>query len=142
MVRRASTCMAGSSGGDHDHGDHGPLPRRIRIALIPGALPAELNAPLFNLLLNAFVIVHALTLYRVWDVVAFYVVTLVVSFSLENIGVLSGFPFGSYYYSDALGPKLGEVPILIGFSYVGAAYASWWWRLSCCASGHHHCAVR
>ena len=95
------------------------------IALIPGALPAELNAPLFNLLLNAFVIEHALTLYRVWDVVAFYVVTLVVSFSLENIGVLSGFPFGSYYYSDALGPKLGEVPILIGFSYVGASYASW-----------------
>lgn len=95
------------------------------IAVIPGALPAELNAPFFNLLLNAFVIVHALSLYRVWDVVAFYVITLVVSFLLENMGVLTGFPFGPYYYSDALGPKLGEVPILIGFSYVGAAYASW-----------------
>lgn len=95
------------------------------IAVIPGALPASLNAPLFNLLLNLFVIVHALSIYRVWDVVAFYAVTLVVSFTLENIGVLTGFPFGSYYYSDALGPKLGEVPILIGFSYVGAAYASW-----------------
>jgi uncharacterized membrane protein len=95
------------------------------IAVIPGALPASLNAPLFNLLLNLFVIVHALSLYRVWDVVTFYVVTLVVSFTLENIGVLTGFPFGPYYYSDALGPKLGEVPILIGFSYVGAAYASW-----------------
>lgn len=95
------------------------------IAVIPGALPASLNAPLFNLLLNLFVVVHALSLYRVWDVVVFYVVTLVVSFTLENVGVLTGFPFGSYYYSDALGPKLGEVPILIGFSYVGAAYASW-----------------
>ena len=69
---------------------------------------------------------RALTLVsRVWDVVVFYVVTLVVNFTLENVGVLTGFPFGSYYYSDALGPKLGEVPILIGFSYVGAAYASW-----------------
>jgi uncharacterized membrane protein len=95
------------------------------IAVIPGALPASLNAPLFNLLLNLFVVVHALSLYRVWDMVVFYVVTLVVSFTLENVGVLTGFPFGSYYYSDALGPKLGEVPILIGFSYVGAAYASW-----------------
>ena len=32
------------------------------IAVIPGALPASLNAPLFNLLLNLFVVVHALSL--------------------------------------------------------------------------------
>lgn len=87
--------------------------------------PSALGPPIFNLLLNIFVIMHMLTLYRGRDVVFFYVTTLVISNAYENFGILTGFPFGHYDYTDALGPKVFLVPVLIGASYVGAAYASW-----------------
>jgi putative membrane protein len=87
--------------------------------------PTALGPLIFNLLLNIFVVMHMLTIYRGRDVVIFYVVTLVISNLYENIGILTGFPFGSYDYTDALGPKIFLVPGLVGASYVGAAYASW-----------------
>lgn len=87
--------------------------------------PTALGPLIFNLLLNIFVVMHMLTVYRGRDVVIFYVMTLVISNLYENIGVLTGFPFGSYDYTDALGPKIFLVPVLVGASYVGAAYASW-----------------
>ena len=40
------------------------------------------------------------------------------TFSLEVIGVKTGFIFGSYYYGDVLGLKLLEVPLIIGFNWV------------------------
>lgn len=87
--------------------------------------PTALGPLIFNLLLNIFVVMHMLTLYRGRDVVIFYVITLVISNLYENVGILTGFPFGSYDYTDALGPKIFLVPVLVGASYVGAAYASW-----------------
>ncbi len=87
--------------------------------------PTALGPLFFNLLLNIFVVMHMLTLYRGRDVVLFYVVTLVISNLYENIGILTGFPFGDYDYTDALGPKIFLVPVLVGAAYVGAAYASW-----------------
>lgn len=94
------------------------------LALTPW-YPTALGPLMFNLLLNVFVITHMLTLYRGRDVVFFYVVTLVISNIFENMSILTGFPFGHYDYTDALGPKIFLVPILVGASYVGAAYASW-----------------
>ena len=44
---------------------------------------------------------------------------------MENIGVLTGFPFGHYHYTDVLGPKLFLVPLLIGPAYFGTGYLSW-----------------
>src|SRR5262249_50320995 len=43
----------------------------------------------------------------------------------ENVGVSTGFPFGHYYFTDLMGPKLFAVPILLGLAYVGMAYVSW-----------------
>ena len=94
------------------------------LALTPW-YPTTLGPPVFNLLLNVFVIMHMLTLYRGRDVVFFYVSTLVISNAFENLSILTGFPFGNYDYTDALGPKIFLVPVLVGASYVGAAYASW-----------------
>jgi putative membrane protein len=55
-------------------------------------------------------------------------------YSMEAIGVATGFPYGTFYYGDALGPKLaGIVPYLLPLSYaplvVGAAAAAWGTRL-------------
>ena len=55
----------------------------------------------------------------------FFAICLVVGNAFENLGVVTGFPFGRYYFSDAMGPKLFEVPILLGLVYVGMGYLSW-----------------
>ena len=51
-------------------------------------------------------------------------------YTIETVGVVTGFPYGSFYYGDALGHKLaGLVPYLLPISYaplvVGAVAASW-----------------
>jgi bisanhydrobacterioruberin hydratase len=39
-------------------------------------------------------------------------------FAIETIGVVSGFPYGPFYYSDSLGPKVaGLVPYLVPLSW-------------------------
>jgi putative membrane protein len=55
-------------------------------------------------------------------------------YAIEGIGVITGFPYGAFYYGDALGPRLaGLVPYLLPLSYtplvVGAVAASWGTRL-------------
>ena len=51
-------------------------------------------------------------------------------YAIEAVGVVTGFPYGSFYYGDALGEKaLGLVPYLLPISYaplvIGAVAASW-----------------
>ena len=41
------------------------------------------------------------------------------------MGVATGFPFGNYHHTDALGTKLGYVPLMIGPAYLGVGYLSW-----------------
>jgi putative membrane protein len=48
-----------------------------------------------------------------------------VSLAFEYIGVKTGWPFGTYYYTDVLGPKLlGTVPLIIPFAYFMMLYPS------------------
>ncbi|CAN5126970.1 MAG: carotenoid biosynthesis protein [Actinomycetota bacterium] len=51
-------------------------------------------------------------------------------YAIETLGVATGFPYGTFYYGDALGPRLaGIVPLLLPLSYaplvVGAVAAAW-----------------
>jgi putative membrane protein len=51
-------------------------------------------------------------------------------YAVEAIGVVTGLPYGSFYYGDALGERLlGLVPYLLPISYaplvIGAVAASW-----------------
>ena len=55
-------------------------------------------------------------------------------YAIEALGVATGFPYGTFYYGDALGPRLaGIVPLLLPLSYaplvVGAVAAAWGTRL-------------
>jgi len=52
------------------------------------------------------------------------------AYSIESVGVATGFPYGPFSYGEALGPKLlGLVPYLLPVTYVplviGAAAAAW-----------------
>src|SRR5436305_12250092 len=87
----------------------------------------SLSIPGTTLLLLSvvFALVHGALRYGWRGMVTFVVICLVVSNALENTSILTGFPFGHYYYTDALGPKLFLVPLLIGGAYTGAGYLSW-----------------
>lgn len=52
------------------------------------------------------------------------------AYAIETTGVVTGFPYGTFYYGDSLGPKVfGLVPYLLPVSYlplvIGAAAAAW-----------------
>ncbi|NVM16795.1 MAG: carotenoid biosynthesis protein [Candidatus Lokiarchaeota archaeon] len=49
----------------------------------------------------------------IWIILAY-----IVTFSLEVLGVSLGVIFGPYYYGDVLGPKLFNVPVIIGLNWV------------------------
>jgi putative membrane protein len=70
-------------------------------------------------------LVHGSLSYRLRDLLVFALITLVVSNIFENMSVLTGFPFGHYYYTDNLGPKVFLVPVLIGPAYLGTGYLAW-----------------
>jgi putative membrane protein len=72
-----------------------------------------------------FALVHGTARYGWSGIAAFVVICLVVSNILENTTILTGFPFGHYHYTDALGPKLFLVPLLIGPAYFANGYFAW-----------------
>jgi len=68
------------------------------------------------------VIVFALVLaFQVKPSASFYIfsaICFVVAFFAEVVGVKTGWPFGEYAYGPTLGPKLFDVPVIIGANWV------------------------
>ena len=96
------------------------------IELVLGELYSDLILTVLHLvLLVSFALLHATLRYGAKGAAAFAVICLVVSNVFENVGVATGFPFGPYFYTDALGPKLLYVPLLIGPAYLGVGYLAW-----------------
>ncbi len=91
----------------------------------PRALASPLNTPIAILLPMIFALIHGARRYGWGGILVFFVICLGISNIMENMGVLTGFPFGPYHYSDVLGPKLFQVPLLIGPAYFGTGYVSW-----------------
>lgn len=91
----------------------------------PRTLASPLNTPLAVLLPMVFALLHGARRYGWSGIIVFLVLCLGISNVMENIGVMTGFPFGHYHYTDVLGPKLFYVPLLIGPGYFGAGYVSW-----------------
>lgn len=59
--------------------------------------------------------------------------------AIENFGVSTGFPYGHYRFLDVMGPRILQVPILLGLAYIGMAYVSW--ILACAMVGSRRFAV-
>lgn len=94
-------------------------------SLLTPVLPGALADLAFIVPLITFGAVHGTMRYGWRATAAFAVITLVVSNIMENLSILTGFPFGHYHYTDHLGPKLFLVPLLIGPAYVAVGYLSW-----------------
>ena len=89
------------------------------------AILPNLNTFPTVLLLFPFLLIHGMKRYPWKGIAVFVVITLTVSGIMENLSILTGFPFGHYYYTDALGPKVTLVPILIFPSYIAFGYLAW-----------------
>jgi uncharacterized membrane protein len=70
--------------------------------------------------------VHAALYYGWRDTTVLVAICLVVTFTMENIGVAKGYPFGHYHFE--VGSTLlhvGTIPIIVGPLWFGMGYFSW-----------------
>ena len=95
------------------------------LQVYPGRVPMLGVVTLHVLPPAIFAVIHGTRAYRLGGILTFVAITLIVGNFFENLGVRTGFPFGSYYFTDLMGPKLSAVPIMLGLAYVGMAYLSW-----------------
>src|SRR5438105_4655759 len=97
----------------------------VMLTLVNVVFPGNIPIALLVLMPLPFVLLHGALRYKWSGIITFFLISLVVSNLLENSSILTGFPFGHYYYTDLLGPKLFLVPLLIGPAYVGNGYLAW-----------------
>ncbi len=56
---------------------------------------------------------------------AFFLLSATISWGYEQVGVVTGLVFGAYHYTDYLGSRLGEVPLLIPLAWFMMIYPSY-----------------
>lgn len=81
---------------------------------------AAVTMPLVGLWL---VFSHGIRRYGWQRMIAFFIVTQIVSNGFENLSILTGFPFGLYHYTGE--PKIFLVPWFIGLAYFIIGYGAW-----------------
>ncbi len=95
------------------------------LQVLPFSTPSTSIVALEILSALAFAFIHGAQHYRLRGILIFAAISLVIGNVIENIGVLTGFPYGHYVFLPLMGPQLMRVPILLGLAYIGMAYASW-----------------
>ena len=55
----------------------------------------------------------------------FFSLSFAITWSTESLSIATGFPFGQYAYTDLLGDKLGQVPLMIMPAYFFVGYLAW-----------------
>ncbi|MGB2664955.1 MAG: carotenoid biosynthesis protein [Candidatus Acidiferrum sp.] len=93
--------------------------------LYPGHVPIVVSVALHILPPLTFALVHGARIYGRRGILAFAGLYVVVGNVLENLSITTGFPFGHYVFTERMGPKISQVPILLGLAYVGMGYLSW-----------------
>ncbi|MFF4622697.1 carotenoid biosynthesis protein [Nonomuraea jabiensis] len=86
----------------------------------------ERFAGLIVVLLVASAVAFAAEAWGARRAVAAFGAAVLTGYAVELIGVLTGFPFGAYSYSDVLWPQVGGVPMVVALAWGGmglAAYA-------------------
>jgi putative membrane protein len=95
------------------------------LQLYAGAVPSLLIV-IFHVVPPAlFALIHGAALYRTRGILAFTACCLGVATVSESLSIRTGFPFGHYYFTDLMGPKILDLPPLLVLAYLGMAYASW-----------------
>ncbi len=95
------------------------------LTLVKENVSVTIAAGLTILFFIFFTLAHGLHRLGAKDFWIFFAITFVVSWCYESLSIHTGFPFGHYYYTGTLGPKLGDVPLMIMPAYFGMGYTSW-----------------
>jgi len=95
------------------------------LQLFSGRVPLSVVVALHVFLPVVFALIHGAQSYRWRGILTFVGISLVTGNIFENLGVRTGFPYGHYYFTEVMGPKLFAVPIMMGFAYVGMGYLCW-----------------
>lgn len=95
------------------------------VEVVHGGAPRLWIVALDVLSAMAFALVDGARRYGLRGILVFAAICTVVGNITENLGVVSGFPYGRYYFAGLMGPKLFHVPVLLGLAYIGMAYVSW-----------------
>jgi uncharacterized membrane protein len=95
------------------------------LQIFTGQIPMLAIVMLHVIPAAAFAWIHGALLHRFRGILVFFVICIFVGNVAENIGVRTGLPFGHYFFTDVMGPKLLVVPILLGGAYIGMGYVSW-----------------
>lgn len=74
-----------------------------------------------------FAFIHGSIRYGFKNILVAFVICLAVTYLLENISIMTGFPFGHYHYSTAnvLAIRLYKAPLFMAIGYFSTAYPSW-----------------
>jgi len=91
----------------------------VRLPSIPGGLSS------LTVILTLFSVAHAWAGLGGRLTVAFFAISAVVSWALEQGGVVTGLVYGGYHYTSYLGARLGEVPVLIPLAWFMMIYPSY-----------------
>jgi putative membrane protein len=91
----------------------------VALPLVPGGLKV------LTLILTLFSVTHAWYSLGGRATTAFFVLSAAISWGYEQVGVMTGLVFGPYHYTDYLGPKLGDVPLLIPLAWFMMIYPSY-----------------
>jgi uncharacterized membrane protein len=69
---------------------------------------------------------HAIAIYGWRDSLALAAICVVITFTMENIGVATGWPFGRYHFEiEPNLPHVGTIPPVVGPLWFGMGYLSW-----------------
>jgi uncharacterized membrane protein len=72
-----------------------------------------------------FAVAHGAALYRAKGIAVFCGLCLGIGSVAESLSLRTGFPFGNYYFTDVMGPKVLQLPVLLALAYLGIGYVSW-----------------
>lgn len=71
----------------------------------------------FTLLFTGGLVIYVLTKDN-YEIRKWLAITYLITFSVEVMGVKTGYIFGNYHYGNVLGPKIFETPVIIGFNWI------------------------
>jgi putative membrane protein len=91
----------------------------VALPSIPGGLKV------LTAILALFSLCHAWYSIGGRPTLAFFALSAVISWAYEQAGISTGLVFGAYHYTDYLGGRLGDVPILIPLAWFMMIYPSY-----------------
>ncbi|MCB0084605.1 MAG: carotenoid biosynthesis protein [Caldilineaceae bacterium] len=95
------------------------------LTFLPGSSLAASSSILSIGALVAFAMAHGRRRFGLKKMFGLFVIAVVLANMFENLSISTGFPFGHYVHTDAFGPKIFQVPAVVGPIFFSLCYIAW-----------------